>query len=297
MGEDNQFRRELFGRAKQGSIIDTLATQPRISVVMPAYNEAEHIIENLLETVGTLAALTADYEVILVDDGSPDHTYLRALEGIKQLGGNIRVVRYRTNAGKGNALICGFQYCTGDLVVFLDADIDLHPRQIATLLRVLQEGDADVVVGSKWHPDSQINYPLLRKFWSFGYYLLVRLLFGLPLRDTQTGLKIFRAKVLREVFPRVLAKRYAFDIEVLVNAHHRGFRIADAPIKLEFKRGTFGRVKFGDVWDVFLDTLAIFYRLRITRYYDRQVTEMPTRRWDGVEVHAGDGLEAISRRS
>jgi transglutaminase-like putative cysteine protease len=73
---------------------------------------------------------------------------------------------------------------------------------------------------------------------------------------------------LRRVFPRVLAKRFAFDVEVLVNAHHLGYSIADAPVRLRFKRGTFGRVGVSDVWDVFVDTLAIFYRLQITRYYD-----------------------------
>jgi hypothetical protein len=94
------------------------------------------------------------------------------------------------------------------------------------------------------------------------------MLFGLPLRDTQTGLKAFRSTVLARVFPRVLAKRFAFDVEVLVNAHHLGYRIVDVPVSLRFKRGTFGRVGTADVWDVFVDTLAIFYRMQITRYYD-----------------------------
>jgi glycosyltransferase involved in cell wall biosynthesis len=240
----------------------------KISVVMPAYNEAVHILDNLRETVATMESLGRPYEVILVDDGSPDDTYHSASRALAENTDNVKVVRYHRNAGKGNALMCGFRYCTGEIVVFLDADMDLHPAQIPRLIEPIDAGFADVVVGSKWHPKSDVNYPFVRKAWSTGYSFLVKLLFGLPLRDTQTGLKAFRAAVLARVFPRVLAKRFAFDVEVLVNAHHLGYRIVDVPVSLRFKRGTFGRVGIADVWDVFVDTLAIFYRLQITRYYD-----------------------------
>ena len=114
--------------------------------------------------------------------------------------------------------------------------------------------------------------------------MLVRLLFGLPLRDTQTGLKSFRSEVLRRVFPRILAKRYAFDVEVLVNAHRLGFKIVDAPVTLQFTRSS-GRVALGDVWTVFLDTLAIFYRARLIKYYDTM--DPVSRDFLELEVHVG----------
>lgn len=258
----------------------------RLSVVMPAYNEAQHIVSNLLETIDTLAGTCPDFEIVIVDDGSADNTYLHPVELLAELGDNIRIVRYHKNAGKGNALMCGFDHCAGDIVAFLDADMDLHPAQISSLLEILETRPVDVVIGSKWHRRSKINYPWIRKAWSFGYYLFVRLLFGLPLRDTQTGLKVFRAQVLRDVFPRILAKRYAFDVEVLVNAHHLGYKIADAPVTLQFTR-TSGRVKIADVWTAFLDTLAIFYRLRVVRYYDRKPLAHAPGRFEDVEVHVG----------
>lgn len=257
----------------------------RLSVVMPAYNEAHHIVDNLLETIDTLVGFCPDFEIIVVDDGSSDGTYLEAVKALAELGDNIRIVRYHKNAGKGNALMCGFDHCNGEIVVLLDADMDLHPAQIRGMLEHLEERGVDVVIGSKWHRKSQINYPWVRRVWSFGYFLFIRLLFGLPLRDTQTGLKVFRAAVLKDVFPRILAKRYAFDVEVLVNAHHLGYKIADAPVLLQFTRSS-GRVNLGDVWTVFLDTLAIFYRLRILRYYDRVDGSVP-RRYEGLEVHVG----------
>jgi len=238
-----------------------------ISIVMPAFNESEFIVGNLRETVQTFAAFDANFEVILVDDGSHDNTYLHALRVLVEHPERVRVLRYDVNQGKGNALMAGALAAKGAYVVFLDADMDLHPSQLPIFFEIMSEKGADAVIGSKRHPQSQIVYPLLRRIYSAGYYTLVRLLFGLPLRDTQTGLKVFRAGVLSDVLPRVLAKRFAFDIEMLSIAHHLGYRIVDAPVVLGFNR-TYGRINYKEVWRIFLDTLAIFYRLRLLRYYD-----------------------------
>jgi hypothetical protein len=87
-------------------------------------------------------------------------------------------------------------------------------------------------------------------------------------RDTQTGIKLFKRAVLEDVLPRILVKRFAFDLELLANVHHFGYRIVEAPVTLNFKR-VCSRLRLPAVWNVFVDTLAIFYRMRILRYYDR----------------------------
>lgn len=240
----------------------------KISVIMPAYNEARHIVKNLLEVVDTLDSFKFDYEVILVDDGSPDKTYLEAAKLLSTHPEFVRVVHYEENRGKGNALICGTTFAKGDYVVFLDADMDLHPSQLPVLFGIMDAQNADVVIGSKRHPASVVNYPMKRRIYSAVYYTLVRLLFGLPVKDTQTGLKVFKREVLDRVFPRVLVKRFAFDIEVLANAHHLGYKIVDAPVTLEFQRGVFDRIRPRDVYKILNDTLAIFYRMHILKYYD-----------------------------
>jgi glycosyltransferase involved in cell wall biosynthesis len=259
------------------------------SVVMPAFNEAEFIEKNVEETVITLAELGYRFEVIVVDDGSLDNTHEYAARARRQYPNHVRVVRYDENMGKGNALICGSAYATGDYVVFLDADMDLHPRQLPVLFDVLEARDADVVVGSKHHPLSHVSYPRIRRVYSLTYYALVRLLFGLPVRDTQTGLKVFRAQVLREVLPLLLVKRFAFDIELLTNAHRKGFKIVDAPVTLNFRR-TLGRIRGDDVVSVLKDTLAIFYRMRILRYYDKLDEKRQAELPGSVrEIHAAEG--------
>jgi glycosyltransferase involved in cell wall biosynthesis len=240
----------------------------KISVVMPAYNESVHILRNLRETIATLSDLGYDYEIVLVDDGSSDATHLEAGKIHAESVDRVRVIRYERNAGKGNAVMCGASFATGAYIVILDADMDLHPAQLPVLFGVMKGSGADVVIGSKRHPLSKINYPLKRKLYSAIYFGLIRLLFGLPLRDTQTGIKIFRREVVENVFPRLLSKRFAFDIEVLANAHRLGFKICESPVTLTFNR-EFGRIGASDVFFVVRDTLAIFYRMHILRYYDR----------------------------
>lgn len=239
-----------------------------LSILMPAYNEARSIAENVCETVETMRALGVDFEIVVVDDGSLDGTHTAAIEALRVWPDRVRIVRCRLNQGKGNALICGTSYSKGEYVAFLDADMDLHPEQLERFFAIMQTNDADVVIGSKFHPSSRVEYPRLRRIYSFFYYMLVRSLFGLPVRDTQTGIKLFKREVLDRILPRVLVKRFAFDLELLANVHHFGYRIVEAPVEVNFKRVA-SRLRLGAVWNVFVDTLAIFYRMRILRYYDR----------------------------
>lgn len=236
---------------------------------MPAYNEGYHIYDNLKETHRAIKRTKCDFEIVLVDDGSKDNTHAEAVRGAQDFG-NIIPVKLCNNGGKGNALKQGFMHTTGDFVIFLDADLDLHPEQIYQMFRVMRDENADVVIGSKYHPESRLNYPASRKIFSKIYAFVLKILFGLPLRDTQTGLKIFRREVLAKVFPLVLCKRYAFDVELLANAHHLGYHIAEAPIVLNYRREVkWGRIGLKGMYYMGMDTLAIFYRMYILRYYDR----------------------------
>lgn len=240
----------------------------RISVVMPAYNEAGRIASSIHVTAGVLQECGCEWELIVFDDGSTDNTYERALEVSRAYGRRVIVKKNPRNIGKGRALKKAFKYVSGDYVVFLDADLDLPPVQIQTLFDIMRLDNADVVIGSKMHPNSRVRYPLQRKIISLGYFICVKLLFGLPCHDTQTGLKLFKAEVLRRVFPRVLVKKFAFDLEVLVNAYHLGFRIAEAPIVIDYQK-PYGLIGARAIWVTFWDTLAIFYRMHVLKYYDR----------------------------
>ena len=246
-----------------------------ISVIMPAYNEGSCIYENIYETVRVLSDAGYRYEVIVVNDGSTDNTLEEMERAVNEMG-CLKIVNCRVNGGKGRAVKTGFRKAVGDLVVFLDADLDLHPGQIQNLINILKEKRVDVVTGSKRHPQSQLNYPLFRTFLSNIYAFIIWILFRLPLRDTQTGIKLFKYEVLKKVFPKILCKKYAFDLEILVNAHHLGYKIAEVPIVLHFRRPmNWGRISLVDMSALGVDPLAIFYRMHITHYYDRLPADQP----------------------
>jgi glycosyltransferase involved in cell wall biosynthesis len=242
----------------------------RLSVIVPAYREGRHIAGNLRRLLSELGRLGITYEVIVVSDGNTDNTVLEAENVISP---SVKVVQYNVNMGKGYALRCGVSRSSGELVTFIDADMELDPRYIKAFVAVMESFDCDAVIGSKRHPMSNVHYPFPRRFQSFIYQTLIRILFRLKARDTQTGLKLFKRAVLEEVVPLLAIKRFAFDLELLVVARELGYRkVMEAPVDLDYKFESTVNPKA--VWWVLWDTAAIFYRLRILRYYDRRRREV-----------------------
>jgi len=235
----------------------------KLSIIMPCYNEGDWIYRNLHEAVKSFKELNLNFEIIVVDDGSTDSTYSEAKKVNTMY---TKIVRYDQNKGKGHALKHGLSFATGDYITFLDADLDIHPRQIMTLIRYMEEFGSDIVIASKRHPDSKVIYPLKRKILSSAYHLFVDLLFGLDVKDTQTGLKLLKKECASVVLPKVLVKRYAFDLELLVLCRKYNFRIKEAPVEIKYNFSGSG-INLTALKNIFQDTLAIAYRLYILRYY------------------------------
>lgn len=239
-----------------------------ISVVIPAFKQEATILDDLSQVKRVLETLDVDFEVIVVADGTMDNTFNKAKEFA---GGNISVYGYPgKNRGKGYALRFGSARAKGERIVFLDAGRDIDPAGVSMLLAHMEWYQADVVVGSKRHPVSQVEYPWMRKILSYVYQKIVWGLFGLKIRDTQAGLKVFRREVLEKVMPRLLVKDYAIDIEILAVANHLGFkRIYEAPIKINHPFGSMAQPSMAKtIFKMLKDTLAVFYRLQMVHYYD-----------------------------
>lgn len=242
-------------------------TEKMLSIVMPAYNEGNHIYNNLKEVSGIISGFMKNYEIVVVDDGSIDNTKSEIHRYMEE-DTHIRMVSYKKNKGKGNAIKHGVLKTEGNYIAFLDSDLDLPPEQIKKYMEPLLAGKADVVIGSKMHKDSQIEYPKIRKVISFGYYCMLRVLFHLNVKDTQTGLKVFDAEALKSIISLVKTQGFAYDIEILVALNARKYRIMEMPVRLVFRRGQgMGRIKIKDIIKVFKDTIAIFYRANIKKYY------------------------------
>jgi len=235
----------------------------KLSVIIPAFKEGNRIIKNLENLEAELRILNRPYEIILICDGCLD-TYTAAKT---MSSSTVKVFYYEQNMGKGHALKCGADKTTGDLVTFIDADMSIDPSEIDTFIKLSDIYNADIVIGSKRHPQSKVNYPVLRRIQSFAYQMLIAVLFQINVKDTQTGLKLFKRDVIRDVLPRAVVKAYAFDLELLVIAHHLGYRkVLEAPvsIKAQFSTTTSPRAAWRALWD----TAAIFYRLYFLHYYD-----------------------------
>lgn len=241
----------------------------KVSIIIPIYKQEKTIKVDLENICDTMSKTRWEYEVIGVVDGSPDDSYKEAKRVERN---NLQVYKYDINKGKGYAVRYGMARATGDYISFIDSGMDIDPNGISMLLEHMEWYNADVIVASKKHPASQCNYPLMRKIYSFVYYCMVKLFFGLNLKDTQTGLKVYKRQVLEKVLPRLLVKQFAFDIEILAVAKSLGFdRIFDAPVKIkwDFKSSNFSMLMIFDknIQSMIMDTLAIFYRLRLLHYY------------------------------
>jgi glycosyltransferase involved in cell wall biosynthesis len=242
---------------------------------MPAYRQERAIERSIRDLDAALIRLKVPYEIIVVVDGQNDKTYERA---IKYNEKHIHVVGYEHNKGKGYAVRYGMARSKGDVIVFIDAGGDIRSEGVSMLLEHFRWYNADIVIASKRHPASKVHYPWYRKILSWGYQQLIRLLFGLHIRDSQVGLKLFRRNVLEDVLPRLLVKRFAFDIEILAVAHSLGYtRIYEAPVELDFSSvSSITSARAGkEIWNMLWDTLAVYYRLHILHYY-RQSNR---RRW------------------
>lgn len=237
-----------------------------LSLIIPAYKQEKIIVKNIRHIQTVLDTIRYDYEIIVVVDGKVDRTFslLNRLKIPK-----VKVLSYSENQGKSYAIKLGMYEAAGDYVMFMDSGMEIDPNGISMLLEHMEWYDADIIVGSKRHPASFVNYSLIRRLLSYGYYYFVRILFGVNVRDTQAGIKIFRKSVLARILPRLVEKKFAGDLEMLVVAKQCGFnRIFEAPIKLNYHNSKFtSAVSPHAIIGIIIDTLAIFYRTYIIRYY------------------------------
>ncbi len=238
--------------------------QVELSFVIPAYNE-EFFIEDTLDTLDfAIKDERFHYEIVVVDDGSKDKTFTKAIQYSKR-NDHVKVIRYARNEGKGFAIKTGVMGSTGDVVIFVDGDMEIDLNTLSRYVKALE--NADIVIATKWHPNSAVSMPFSRKMLSKTFNVLVRILIGFDLKDTQVGLKVMKRSAVNKIFPRLAVKRYAFDVELLALAHLYKLKIVELPVNLKISSS----FKPKDAWRMFVDLLGIAYRLRIKQWYQRQI--------------------------
>jgi len=249
----------------------------KLTVIVPVFNEAPRIIENLTLLTNEVERHFSNYEIIAISDGSTDAT---AMKLATYQHPHLKAVIQEKNSGKGSVVRKGFQMATGDYVLFIDGGMEIHPKEIRIFMGLMSVYECDIVVGSKRHPQSRVAYPWHRRMLSWIFQRLVHRLFRLDVTDTQVGIKLFRGEVVKTILPYLEINRYGFDLEILSLAKRFGYgRILEAPIHMDY----FGKNERNVVREIFhvfkvaysllKDTLELYARLRKIAYLPRPNVE------------------------
>jgi glycosyltransferase involved in cell wall biosynthesis len=211
---------------------------PRLSIVVPAYNEAARLPLTLPQLVG-FCERTGDTEVLIVDDGSRDTTAELVAEFAKRHS-FLRLLRNPGNRGKGYSVRHGMQEATGDWMLSTDADLSSPLEEVSKLQAAVEKAGAAVAIGSRALDRSLVgvHQAALREWGGRLFNVVMRGATGLPFKDTQCGFKLFRRDAARAIFPRQLLDGFGFDVEDLVIARVQGFKVVEVPVVWNNVEGT-----------------------------------------------------------
>jgi glycosyltransferase involved in cell wall biosynthesis len=213
---------------------------PCLSIVIPAYNEAQRIGHTLAETFDYLDRLDEESEIIVVDDGSRDQTAAVVRSFEERAGRRLRLLHNPGNRGKGYAVRHGMLQARGEIALFCDADLATPPSEIEKVIAPINEGRYDVVFGSRALNPELIaqRQSALRELIGRTGNLILRALTGLRFKDTQCGFKAFRREAAQAVFPLQQIDGFGFDPEVLYIAQKQGWRLLETPVRWQHVEGS-----------------------------------------------------------
>jgi glycosyltransferase involved in cell wall biosynthesis len=234
-----------------------------LSIVIPAYNEEKRLPATLDRILAYVQRSPLPVEEILVvDDGSHDAT--AAL--IEKRGGLVRLVSNPGNRGKGYAVRNGMLAASGDWILSTDADLSAPIEELEKLIEAVRREKAAVAIGSRALDRKlvKVHQPMMREFSGRAFNVVMRLVTGLPFRDTQCGFKLFHQDAAREIFSRQIEEGFSFDVEDLVIARLLGFRSIEVPVEWSNVEGT--KVSLAQGMKSFADLVRIRARAMRGRY-------------------------------
>jgi glycosyltransferase involved in cell wall biosynthesis len=233
----------------------------QLDVIVTTYEKERSIAECLSRLTSALDVRGYSFRIFVADDASSDNT-VRVAQSVADK--RIAVLTSTHNQGKGAQIKRTLNFADANIVAIFDGDLDIHPKSLLDAIDTLVSQDCDGVVGSKPHRDSEITYPFSRKVMSRGFRTLSRLMFGLNVRDTQTGLKVFRGEVLRQTAPEVVEDGFLFDLELLARLSHRGLSVAEVPVAINFDFSS--TISIGAVAKMMFDMLRVKQTLRRSEF-------------------------------
>lgn len=233
----------------------------KYSVILPTYNERENLPIMVWLLARTFTQNGLHWEVVIVDDNSPDGTQEVAKQ-LAQIYGDSIVLRPRAGKlGLGTAYVHGLQSASGDFVIIMDADFSHHPEAIPGFIAKQKEGDYDIVTGTRYLGNGGVyGWDLKRKLVSRGANFLAATLLRPKVTDVTGSFRLYKKNVLQKVIDETKSKGYVFQMEMIVRARAMGYSIAEVPISFvdrvygESKLGGDEIVQYlGGVWSLFID--------------------------------------------
>ncbi len=200
-------------------------------VIIPTYNEKENI-ENIIRAV---FAQEVVFELLIIDDGSPDGTANIVKQLQKEFPDRLHILERKGKLGLGTAYIAGFKWALErkyDYVFEMDADFSHNPNDLVKLYKACNEGGADVAIGSRYVSGvNVVNWPIGRVLMSYFASKYVRFVLGMKIADTTAGFKCYKRQVLETIeLDKIRFKGYAFQIEMKFTAYKCGFKLVEVPI-------------------------------------------------------------------
>lgn len=203
-----------------------------LSIVIPTYNEANRIGKSLNRILEYLDYQNYHSELIIVDDGSSDETEA-IIQSLSKNDDRLKIIQYTPNRGKGYAVKTGMLAAKGKFVLFSDADLSTPIEEIETFLKLINEQQYQIIIGSRGLAESQIlrHQPWFREKMGKMFNWFVQFLVIPGIKDTQCGFKLFRSDILAPLFSNQTIDRFSFDVEILFLARKLGFKIKEEPVR------------------------------------------------------------------
>jgi len=239
--------------------------QPYLSIIIPAYNEAERISETLVDMDRRLAKAEYSYEIIVVSDGSTDDT-AKIVENMKKLVRNLKLVDIKENLGKGGTVRQGMLLASGAVRLFTDADNSTSIDQFDAMMPYFKQG-YEIVIGSRAIAGAKLDppEPWHRTILGKGSNLILQFMLGLwGMWDTQCGFKAFTAEAAERIFNASRIHGWGFDGEVLAIAKQAGYRIKEIPV--HWVNDTRSHIRFSAYISVLRETFTIRWWLWSHKY-------------------------------
>ena len=238
-------------------------------VIIPTYNECE----NAAAIIEAVLSQPHRFDVLVIDDGSPDGTAAIVRGKIEEHPGRMHLIEREGKQGLGTAYLTGFRWALDhsyEYIFEMDADFSHNPADLNALYKACAEDGADVAVGSRYVTGvNVVNWPMGRVLMSYYASAYVRIVTGLPVRDTTAGFVCYRARVLRAMdLDNVRFKGYAFQIEMKFTAYKYGFRIVEVPIVFVNRVLGTSKMNSGIFSEAFLGVLRLKLGSMLKKYPD-----------------------------